>query len=493
MKNIRKYLSVLMVALLLTSCEDFLDVNVDPNNPTEVTPNLVLPSAQKYTANLIHGTDAGARRINTLGNMMMYNWSQSDGFAWYPDEFKYLVTSSFYQGIFNDSYSSALKQYHILDMMEGSRYDYYKAIGKIMKAYHFQLLVDLYGDIPYTEALLRKDNATPKYDNQVEIYADLLVQLDAAIGLIKDAVAPVAVGDDDAMFGGDMEEWVRFANTVKLRILVRESGTRNVASDVAAIVAEGSGFITGDVMVNPGYLVEEGKQNPFWNFYGKDAGGTVTMTNNATCASDYVLAYLAGTNDPRIDFLYEKPANGHLGVPQGLLDYDTPVVDAFMPSEVSNIGPGLLKSATMGAVIFTLAESNFNQAEAVVSNLLTDGDAGELYKDGIMASMRYLGIEDTTAAKYFGKNLALIDWDSSPNKLQAIMTQKWIATNGLTAEQSWFDYTRTGYPSGLPKSILGTSADRPVRLYYPAGELSANGANVPVQPNAFTAKVFWGN
>jgi len=490
MKNIRKYLSVLMVALLLTSCEDFLDVNVDPNNPTVVTPNLVLPSAQKYTANLIHGTDAGARRINTLGNMMMYNWSQSDGFAWYPDEFKYLVTSSFYQGIFNDSYSSALKQYHILDMMEDSRYDYYKAIGKIMKAYHFQLLVDLYGDVPYTEALLRKDNATPKYDAQVAIYADLLVQLNAAIELIKNAETPVAVGDDDAMFGGDMEEWVRFANTVKLRILVREAGVRDVSADIAAIVTEGSGFITSDVMVQPGYLVEEGKQNPFWNFYGKDAGGTVTMTNNATCATDYILSYLAGTADPRIDRLYERPATGHLGVPQGLLDYDTPVPDAFMPALVSNIGPGLLKSATMGAVIFTLAESNFNQAEAVLNGDLT-GDAQVLYESGIAASFSYLGAPD--ASTYYAQALPLIGWDASPNKLEAIITQKWIATNGLTAEQSWFDYTRTGYPTGLPKSLLGTSADRPVRLYYPAGELSANGANVPAQPNAFSVKVFWGN
>ena len=67
---------------------------------------------------------------------------------------------------------------------------------------------------------------------------------------------------------------------------------------------------------------------------------------------------------PRIDYIYEKPATGHLGVPQGLLDYDTPVVDAYMPDKVSNIGPGILKSGDMDAIIFTLAESYFNQAEA---------------------------------------------------------------------------------------------------------------------------------
>ena len=160
MKNILKYANLLIVVLLLASCEDFLDVNVDPNNPTTVTPELILPVAQKYSANLIQATDGGGRRANTIGNMLMYNWSQSDGFAWYPDEFKYNVTSSFYTGIFSNSYTQSLKQYQILTQLD-EKFDYYKAIGMIMKAYHFQLLVDFYGDVPYTEALLRKENATP--------------------------------------------------------------------------------------------------------------------------------------------------------------------------------------------------------------------------------------------------------------------------------------------------------------------------------------------
>lgn len=485
MKNIFKYINLLIVILLLTSCDSFLDVNDDPNNPTVVTADLVLPSAQKYTANLIYGTDAGARRANTLGNMMMYNWSQADGFAWYPDEFKYLVTSSFYQGIFNDSYTQALKQYQILTQLEG-RYENYKAIGMIMKAYHFQLLVDFYGDVPYSEALLRKENATPKYDGAQAIYTDLLVQLTDAINLIKNANNQIVPGSDDIMFQGDMDEWIRFANTVKLRIAVRETN----AAAITAIYAEGSGFITGDVLVNPGYLKDAGKQNPFWNLYGSDESGTVTLTSKATCATDFILGYLAGNSDPRINYLYERPSTGHLGVPQGLLDYDTPVADAFVPEKVSNIGPGLLKSEKMGACIFTLAESYFNQAEAAL-NQPSLGDAKSLYESGITASFAYLGTPGASA--YYAQPFNNVNYTSSSNKLEAIITQKWIAVNGLTAEQSWFDYSRTGFPANLPKSRQATSSDRPVRLFYTAGELSANGANVPAQPNAFTAKIFWAN
>ena len=124
MKNILKYAFLLLATVLMASCEEFLDVNDDPNNPVTVSPDLVLPTAQVYTANVLHQN----RYFNNLGNMMMYNWSQSDGFAWYPDEFKYNVTSSFYQQLFNYSYSNTLKMYQILDQLE-SPYDNYKAIA----------------------------------------------------------------------------------------------------------------------------------------------------------------------------------------------------------------------------------------------------------------------------------------------------------------------------------------------------------------------------
>jgi hypothetical protein len=137
------------------------------------------------------------------------------------------------------------------------------------------------------------------------------------------------------MFQGDMEQWVRFANTIKLRIAISNT------TEIAAIYAEGSGFITDDVLVIIGYLKDAGKQNPFWNLYGSDESGTLTLTNKATCATDYILDYLADSNDPRINFIYEKPESGHLGVPQptGLRH----TCERCLYQRGSNIGPGLLK------------------------------------------------------------------------------------------------------------------------------------------------------
>ncbi|HNW56315.1 MAG TPA: SusD/RagB family nutrient-binding outer membrane lipoprotein [Bacteroidales bacterium] len=494
MKNTIKFAIMLMVFGLLVGCgEDYLDVNTDPNNPTTVTPALILPVAQYYTASV----EQYDRRLNMLGNMMMYNWSQSDGFSWYTDETKYNVTSSFYQYVFNRTYDYALKQYNLLDNFTDTKYVYYKAIGKIMKAFHFQLMVDCYGDVPYTEALGRSINPTPKYDDAQTIYDDLIVQLTAAIDLIKNADdLAEEPGTDDAMFGGDMKEWIKFANTVKLRILTRESSMSSKASyiqtELAAIAAEGSGYITTDIGVNPGFIDgEKDKMNIMWESLGWDYTGAVSMNYKATCATDYIINYLTNTNDPRIDYIYEKPATGHLGVPQGLLDYDTPVADVYMPEFVSNMGPGIMKSSTMDAIIMTLAESYFNQAELVSRGLAT-GDGEVLYKSGVTASFEYLGLTAAKATTYYTQPKDLVNWNNSTNKIQAIITQKWIATNGITAEQSWFDYSRTGYPSGLPVPMFFTAhPDRPVRLFYPAGEYSSNGDNVPTQPDAFTEKIFW--
>ena len=483
--------------LFTTSCEKFLDVNTDPNNPTIVTPELVLPVAQNYTANY----NLSRFRLNHLGNMMMFNWSETFGFSWYDDEFRYKVTSTFYDDLFDYAYNSCLKQYTALDDY-GDEYAYYKAISSIMKAYHFQILVDLYGDVPYSEALLRGENPTPKYDDAETIYKDLMVQLTDAIALINTTEADLTIktpGSDDLMFGGDMTKWKQFANSLKVRLLNRAKGSFDVDAELTAIANEGSGFITADVSVNPPYQNEEGKQNPYWRDLGWDVGGTVKLTNDATCATQYDIDFLTTSNDPRIDYIYERPATGHLGVEQGVeaaADHSAP--------DVSNIGPGILKGSDdhenpiladgsgMPGIIFTLAETDFNLAELALAGYNVGGTAENFYNAGVQASFNTLDAGD--ALSYLLQDVRNIRYLSSAgNELEAIITQKWIALNGIDAAQSWFDYSRTGFPANLPISALASTSDRPVRLYYPSSEITGNSENLPAQPDAFTSKIFWAN
>jgi hypothetical protein len=498
MKNIITSIKLMAVILLVTSCSDnFGDINIDPNNPSQVSPNLILPVALNYSA----FSQERNRGNNTIGNLMMYNWSQSDGFSWYTDEFLYLVTPSFYQQNFDYVYANALKQYNSLTTLEGDQNGYYVAIGNIMKAYHYNILVDTYGDIPYSEALKRGGAPTPKYDDAQEVYTDIIVKLTAAIALIdatetNTTIKALIPGNDDGVFKGDMLMWKKFANSIKLRMLARQSGMASrasyITSQLAIIATEGSGYITENVAINIGYNASANQQNPKWDAFGADVAGTPTNNNQATCATDYILEYLKNTNDPRLDRIYEKPATGHLGVKQGLQNYDeTPLgVDGLVPAKVSNIGPGILKAATQSAVLYTASESYFNQAE-IDLKFKAGANAKTLYESGIQASFTYLGAGNATG--YYTQAKDLVNYNTSTNKLQAIITQKWIAVNGIDAIQSWFDYNRTGFPKNLPISALASTSDRPVRLAYPASEVTSNALNLPAQPNVFTSKIFWAN
>ncbi|MDN4165935.1 SusD/RagB family nutrient-binding outer membrane lipoprotein [Cytophagales bacterium LB-30] len=473
-------------ASVMSSCNDYLDVNTDPNNPTSADPYLILPVAQNYTARWMHSD----RRVSHLGNMLMYNWSESAGFSWYNDEFLYQVNTNFYGGIFNDAYLRALKQYALLDSYDPEVYGAYVAIGKIMKSYTFQILTDFYGDIPYFDALQRSNNPSPKYDAASEIYDDLIIQLTEAIAMIDAAEAnatSIFPEGDDMIFGGDMLMWKQFANTIKVRILNRVASAKGdayVNTELAAIAAEGSGFITSNVVITPdgGYLNEEDKQNPFWEDFGANVAGSPTLSGQATCASDFMIQLLQDNADSRIDYLFEQPATGHLGVPQGI----TADPAVYAPSLVSNIGPALLQGPEQGSIIFTLAEHNFNMAELALNGF--GGDPQTFYEAGVTAAFNTLG---APIGSYLNQPFA--NYVAASDKLEVIITQKWLAVQGLTAEQSWFDHTRTGYPSDLPISQEAPNLVRPVRLLYPASETSGNSANIPAQANPFTDKQFWAN
>jgi hypothetical protein len=492
MKKITIFLNLALLLIIASSCESFLDVNEDPNNPIDVSSDLKLPVALNYTNTILNARAS----TNSLGNLMMANWSQSDGYSWYLTEFQYNVTPSFYSGIWNTSYGSALKQYNTMDT-DAENNEYYQAIAKIMKAYHFQILVDAYGDIPYSEALKRGANTTPAYDNALSIYEDLIVKLDEAISLINSGSTNVNVkvpGSDDGVYAGNMTEWKKFANTVKLRILVRQSDVSGradyITSEFAKIASEGSGYITTDAGSNIGYNNSTGQQSTFYGTYKANVEGTLLNNFKATCATPFVLNTLTNLNDGRLDFIYEIPKSGtHLGVEQGLSPYPSPV-GTLGEDNVSNIGPGLLVSDEQDVIIFTLAEANFLQAEAAHKSLLNTITAQDAYENGVKASFDYLG---ANLGDYLTQSTPLTNWDASPNKIEAIITQKWLALNGINAGQSWFDYSRTGYPTGLPVSLQASTSDRPVRLAYPNSEITGNTANVPSQPNVFTSKIFWAN
>ena len=481
MKILNKLFIALFAVFSMASCSnDFFDVNESQNSPVASTPKLSLPVAQKYTVDMLSG---GYNSYNTLGNLWTYSWAAGGDYIYFTDETEYKVTSGFRTATFNSTYLLPLNNYDIIEKNTAPENANYVAIAKIMKAFHFQYLVDAYGDVPYSEAFQRQANTTPKYDDAKDIYDDLLVQLTAAQTLIAASAsdATVLIPASDVMMQGNMAKWAKFANTIKLRILLRQSeiGVIDYSS-----VNNGIGFLgAGEtVYCNPGYSNDSNKQNPFYGSFGKTAAGDAAGNSNATRATDYAITKLSG--DPRQSRLFAAvgTTTNYVGIAQ-----NQPA--GLSSANLSGIGPGLLSSSSQNAIIMQASESLLLQAEAVARGFIS-GDAAALYNAAVQASFDELGAGAATT--YLGTNP--YPAGTLAQNVGAIIYQKWVALMGTNGFEVWIENRRTGYPD-IPVAPNATSSVLPVRLLYPSTEYGTNPDNVPTQTSgdAFTSKVFWDN
>ena len=228
---------------------------------------------------------------------------------------------------------------------------------------------------------------------------------------------------------------------------------------------------------------------PFYAlFFSNDESTSVRF--NFYRGSDYAIEYLKGnlpgaTPDPRLSSIYEETATlGFVGHVQGA-DGDN------SPAELSAIGSGLVIGSSQNGIIMTAAESFFMQAEAQLYSKISGNDTAS-FGAGVQSSLDYHGA-GTFGVSYNPTSPGLAYVGSNDDKLQAIMRQKWIATNGINAAESYIEYTRTGYPAGIPLALTAQRADRPKRLLYPSSELTSNASNVPAvsSDQAFITGPFW--
>lgn len=489
-KYINKTLLAIITSVFVVSCTgDFLDVNDNPNNPSVSTPELTLPPAQQEFARL-NGTD-----MTYLGQYIMYNWATPSDWSADQQLMQYSITTNFYNEIFTNSYASIFKNLTYIESFggEGSNYEAYYAISSTIKGFQYQYLVDLYGNVPYTEANQRAENTTPVYDDEEFIYKEVIASLTSAaniaVNISEETLNP---GTQDIIFAGDMQKWAQFANTIKLRMLIRMSNAGQdsyIQEQIGLIEDNGAGYITEDVTANPGYSNDTNKQNPFYGELGFSPNGAETNSHDNSVATDYTVEYLQNTNDPRLGAIYapSEAAEEFKGAPQNI----SLPGEGFQATDLSKIGSGLLKAPDQDQPIMLLSEALFLQSEAVIRGYIS-GDAQQLYEEAITASFNFLEVEEIPS-DYYSQSIENVGWDSSPDKIEAIITQKWIALNGTSSIESWIEHTRTGFPEGLPISESATDTRRPIRLLYPTSEYSRNSDNVPSrsQEDAFTNDPFW--
>lgn len=509
MKN--KFIKSILAVTVLTvaSCSDYLDVNNDPNNVLleQVKPNQLLAAAQAQTYKAISGdtentsVDISGSSMNNLGNIFMNSWAGNvNSFTGaMANEYGVTMNATFYDNIWDYTYLN-IANLNTIANYDDENYDNHKAIAMILKSFYMQYIVDLYGDCPYTQAFLGAEEVTPAYDDDKAIYRALVDQLDAAIAKIDGASTDAVVGGEDIMLGGDMSSWKKFANNVKLRLLMRQSGlaseTAYIESELDELNANGNGYLETDVTLNPGYNNStDDQQNPFYAVYGYLSSGAEATNRVFISASKHAADVLNGTTtgviDPRGGRLFSLTAGAVVGIQQGELaltapDNNSKIGPAFIPTSVA-VG------SAMPSYVMTASEIKFLLAEAALNFPAKMGsyDPQTLFNEGVDAS--FLRVGAGSSAAY----LAAIDavngfgWTASTDKVEAIMTQKWIALMHVHAIESWIDHLRTGYPSiPLP---LGNLTGKPKRLMYPTSELTSNTANVPSQSSAsaFSTGPFW--
>jgi hypothetical protein len=484
-------------ALLLGACKKgYLDINENPNTPTSAKPALIATGALNNTA----AYTTGGSIFYSFAGLWMNYWMTPGGVSGWYEERSYNFTTNWGGSttLWTNLYDNLADYAYLENQAKQSNQSFFVGVAKTMKAWDYQYLVDFYNNVPYSEASQSVKFLTPKYDKGQDIYEDLAKQLDSAAILFKSATVAQADADADIYAKGNLTKWGKFANTLKLRILLRQSEMPGreayIKAEIAKIDANGFGYIGSDegIFNQPGYLNTAGKQNPFWSVYGYQVSGERTSYHGYMLASDYGMNFLKNNGDPRLGRFY-KTVNDGAGSTYVSLQWGQDVAANQTIQTVSAIGEGVLKSYDQPQPMLTDFESLFLQAEAAQRGYIS-GNPKELYEAAVTANFVYLDLTEEEAATYLEEQ-GVANWDGNANKIALIIKQKWAAMNGTNDIEPWTDYRRLELPADMPISIASTVTTRkiPVRMLYPQAEYNTNRDNVTAEGtiNQFTSRIFW--
>ena len=440
------------------SCADGLtDINTNPNAPIDVPAQLLLPQAIQNTAQAAFGA----------GQMLQHTgiWPQHFVQIQYPDEDRGQVRASRMEAYWTSYYSGGLKDVQLV-MEKGSEAGdaNIEGVGRIWKSWIFHVVTDLWGDVPYREALNGEENTVPVYDAQSDIYEGLFADLTTGASMVGSGTGDFGAGD--LLYGNDFALWRKFANSLRMRLAMRlsEVDPERARAEFAAAFASG-GFTSN---ADNAFLDYPGSpyENPLHENY---------LTRDDNGVSQQMIDILASLDDPRLA-LYAEPATrdgeyrGHRNGSR-----DLPVGRSL--AWFSRIGDfWRADGAATPSAVMTYAEVLFLQAEAAARGWIS-GAPAELYMEAIEASMNLYDAygpahnpSDADIAAYLAQpEIAYTGMDD-------IHLQKWIALwmNGMEA---WSNWRRTDAPALEPGPDLLISRI-PIRFSYPDSEQSLNSANL---------------
>lgn len=468
----KKYL-ILLSSVLVVSCasdEKYEDLNRDPNNPTQVSADALFTASEKSLFDQMESTN-----VNTnVYRLFAQYWTETT----YIDESNYdLNTRNIPANHFSEMYRNVL--YDLKDSKSKADTDNKKAMISVLEVYTWQQLVDTFGNIPYSEALKGNEIPTPTYDDAQTIYEDLIARINEAISMLS-VSGGAGFTSADVIYGGDINQWIKFANSVKLKLAMRVADVPALSTlaQTNAVAAVTAGVFTSNAdNATIAYETSPPNTNPLW----------VDLVQSGR--SDFVIAntlvdYMNTLSDPRRAFYFDDNlgAGTYVGGPYG---------DNNSFSSYTHIGE-MIQEPDFRGVILDYAEVEFLLAEAVERGYAVGGTAETHYTAGITASMEDWGVASGDITTYLA-NPSVAYTTATGTWREKIGFQFWLAMYNRGFE-GWCIYRKYDAP------VMNTAAISllpvPKRYTYPLSEQTLNLTNYTAAASAIggdnlDTPVFW--
>lgn len=476
-----------MLIIFFVSCTDnFEDMNTDKKNPAVVAGNSLFSNGQKALVDQVSSTSVN---FNIFKLMSQY-WTETT----YTDEANYDLTNrNIPEQIYREYYREALKDFDEARILitaetdpEGEATKANRlAIIEILNAYAYSRLADIFGNIIYTEAL-NIENVYPAYDDAATVYADLITRIDAAIGQLNESAG--SFGGADLIYKGDVSKWIKFANTLKIKIgiTIADANASLAQSTIEGALSGAFESSADDALFE--YLGAAPNYNPLY-------ADLVASGRTDFVPANTIVDIMNDLDDPRRAFYFTQYEGEYVGG-----DYGWP--NAY--GSFSHIHPSI-EAATFPGMLLTFTELQFYLAEAAERGFSVGNSAEYYYNAGITESI----LGGSLSAYGWGATQADVDaylaqpdvaYATAPDASadgwrQKIGTQSWIAsyTRGLVGYTTW---RRLDYPVFNVAELIETTADIPTRFTYPVNEQTLNAERWKAASDAIggdekTTKIFW--
>lgn len=422
MKKILILLAIITMGL--TSCDSYMDINTDPNSPSgeNVTATMILPGVEMNIA------ASYGDFLRIVGGYYAQQYCQNFGTGNYLDYSQFRMSATRSSGTYTQLFTRTLNNLETIRQEAETNQEWGTYLAATtLRVFTYQILVDAYGEVPYSEAL-DQSILTPHYDEGQAIYTGIISELDDALSKVSssDVVAT------NFLFGtATASEWIEFANALKLKLLMRMSNVSDVRSELAALIAADN-FPTADVSYDDCWADETGKASPYY----QEEYATYFGSNQINVVAN--IAYMATmqeANDPRAEEFFAANGNGEYkgGVSGTNFSTSSTYQSSYFCRPVFTYD--------MPVYLISVAEIEFFKAE-YYARYGTSADAEAHYQAAIEASFVSAGLDAADAADIYTTQFP---WDES-NYAEVIGIQKWIALGGTNNFEAWCEMRRLKYP-----------------------------------------------